>query len=653
MKAPQFYLILFFLIAHVTAVVAQTYIMGLDTFVTTCSGEFYDDGGPGNDYLPNGLHQLTFCPEENNSNIRISLPALFIEEGDLLCFYDGMNTTAPLLICSDQVLYGLGFTVQGSMANPSGCITAVFESDANGNGFGWEGSISCIEDCQPILPAIGLSEPALSNLGTLDLCPGDTMTLNGTATYPQNGLGYTQSDELTHFKWIFGDGNFAEGDTVHHVYESSGGYLLQLIATDTAGCTNTFSLHQRVQVSEYPAFFTSEDTTTYCPGDTISLLGGTENNPVEQAIVSAYNPGMTFLYSDGQNQQLFLPDGNGTSYTGTVNVNSFPPGSTIINGNELQGICLDLEHSYAGDLDIEIICPNGQSAYMINYGTSSIGSTNFGEPWATGSVDVEQMDSTQGIPYTYCFSMINNDFGTLNSEAGNFIYTYTTVPNAEGEQYTYEDHYFPAGTYLPATPLTALEGCPLNGAWTIRVQDNLYQDNGWLFLWNINFFLNTLPAFSADISSTQWLPSSSTLYVDSTALIAIADTVNQMTFRFEATNAFGCRSEETITIPIQQADEAPCGVATRVKEPRSNDQQFLLYPNPAQTEVQISFPEALKSNGLLRLTNAQGSLIRHIGLPEGTTEYTLDLQGLAPGYYVLSSQAYSGRFAARPLVIAK
>ena len=119
------------------------------------------------------------------------------------------------------------------------------------------------------------------------------------------------------------------------------------------------------------------------------------------------------------------------------------------------------------------------------------------------------MDSTQGIPYTYCFSMINNDFGTLNSEAGNFIYTYTTVPNAEGEQYTYEDHYFPAGTYLPATPLTALEGCPLNGAWTIRVQDNLYQDNGWLFLWNINFFLNTLPAFSADISSTQWLPSSS------------------------------------------------------------------------------------------------------------------------------------------------
>ena len=636
------------------AVFSQSYILGGDTLVTTCTGVFFDNGGQHGNYLPNTNSQVTFCPDSENKNIRISLPALFIEEGDLLSFYDGATTSAPMLACSDDVLYGLGFTVQGSLANLSGCVTAVFESDSLNNGPGWQGTISCIKDCQPILPEILLSKPTPSPGGSIDLCVGDTITLKGGAQYPQNGAAYSQSDEMTQFEWRFGDGGHASGDSVRYAYPSSGGFFIQLTATDTNGCQNTSLLHQLVHVAEPPSFTIIEDTSSFCPGDTITLLGGVGSSPENNEIVSAYSDSLSFLSSYGQSQSLFLPDGNGISYIAIADVNSFPPGSTVINGNEMEGICFELEHSYAGDLDIEIICPSGQSVHLLDYGNASVGSTNFGEPWATGGVDSQSMDSTQGVPYSYCFSMIDNNFGTLDSEAGNHLYTYTTVPNAEGTTHTYSDSYFPSGTYLPHDSLTGLEGCPLNGEWTIRVQDNLSQDNGWLHLWSINFFSNTVPAFSAPVNHTQWLQGEGVIYSDSETLMAIADTVDQMRFVFEATNVFNCRSKQEIDIPIWDLDDAPCEeiVSTAKEEVQIiTPPEITIFPNPAQQELTVAFSTPTKEPLQISLINLQGRQLKLLSIPTGQRLQRIDLSGIAAGYYLVQTSNPAGVYHTQPLII--
>ncbi|MDB4655263.1 SprB repeat-containing protein, partial [Flavobacteriales bacterium] len=56
---------------------------------------------------------------------------------------------------------------------------------------------------------------------------------------------------------------------------------------------------------------------------------------------------------------LFLPDGNGDTYTTSISVTGFPANGTLASASDFQSVCLNMEHSYLGDLDIQLSCPNG------------------------------------------------------------------------------------------------------------------------------------------------------------------------------------------------------------------------------------------------------------------------------------------------------
>ena len=45
----------------------------------------------------------------------------------------------------------------------------------------------------------------------------------------------------------------------------------------------------------------------------------------------------------------------------------------------------------------------------------------------------------------------------------------------------------PAGDYQSDQSLDAFLGCPLNGSWTIRVEDRWGIDNGFIFSWTVKF----------------------------------------------------------------------------------------------------------------------------------------------------------------------
>ena len=78
-----------------------------------------------------------------------------------------------------------------------------------------------------------------------------------------------------------------------------------------------------------------------------------------------------------------------------------------------------------------------------------------------------------GEGWEYCFSSAYNDLGPLTSNLDSII-----PANNFGNGNPSMDSSW---TYQPESSFNELVGCPLNGDWTIFVQDNLGVDDGWIF----------------------------------------------------------------------------------------------------------------------------------------------------------------------------
>lgn len=189
----------------------------------------------------------------------------------------------------------------------------------------------------------------------------------------------------------------------------------------------------------------------------------------------------------------FLPDGSGAVYTSTLSISGFNPGQTLNSLSEIQNICLNMEHSYMGDLSMVLIAPGGQSVQLKD--AYDGGSTDLGEPIATGPVDGSASSTLTdpGVGYDYCFNATPM-YGTMGSMAYTFQRTFTDL-----QGHTYTDYYLPAGSYTPQGNLSNLIGTPLNGNWVVQVTDHMYLDNGYIFNWSISFIGN-LPDTVVELS---------------------------------------------------------------------------------------------------------------------------------------------------------
>lgn len=176
----------------------------------------------------------------------------------------------------------------------------------------------------------------------------------------------------------------------------------------------------------------------------------------------------------------FLPDGSGATYDAPLVISGFNPGQTITNVSQIQQICLTMEHSYLGDLQILVESPSGQTIVLKQQNGGS--SCDLGEPIATGPIDGSASSTLTdpGSGYEYCFNA-SPVYGTMVQEAFNFTRNYT---DAQGHSYT--DTYLPAGSYTSFESFTNLIGSDMNGTWTVHVTDQYFLDNGYIFNWYIS-----------------------------------------------------------------------------------------------------------------------------------------------------------------------
>ncbi len=124
-------------------IVGDHYLMGNQTY-TTCTGKFYDDGGPVYHYSSDQHSVTTFLPALPGHRVRLDFEAFDLEsstgcEKDYLKIYDGPSASSPLIgkWCGSD---SPGSIVAGASGGP---LTVEFVSNRFTTGQGWVANISC------------------------------------------------------------------------------------------------------------------------------------------------------------------------------------------------------------------------------------------------------------------------------------------------------------------------------------------------------------------------------------------------------------------------------------------------------------------------------------------------------------------------------
>jgi subtilisin-like proprotein convertase family protein len=164
------------------------------------------------------------------------------------------------------------------------------------------------------------------------------------------------------------------------------------------------------------------------------------------------------------NEPDLLPDGNGVEYAIPFVISDYPEGSTVAEAGGAILICATMEHSYLGDLDLWVTCPDG-TRWALHYfdRTDNITRQLLGEG---------DMNTTTADPaYQYCWRV----------DAPRTFKEYVNQTNLA------VDESLPAGDYAPEDPLSVIADCVINGEWSLRVRDNFPVDNGSVAAWSVAF----------------------------------------------------------------------------------------------------------------------------------------------------------------------
>ncbi len=186
-----------------------------------CYGTLYDAGGPNSNYPDNTDASFTIQPA-NASQVTLTISDFDIEAGsgstcdyDYIAFYDGANTSAPLI---NDTYYCNTTGNPGTITSTGGAITIEFHSDQAVNMSGFQIDWECVQEEAP--PQADFSAQNTS-------CTGRIQFTDQSLSLP------------TGWNWDFGDGNTSDEQNPEHVYATAGNYTASLEVSNAYGTDNT------------------------------------------------------------------------------------------------------------------------------------------------------------------------------------------------------------------------------------------------------------------------------------------------------------------------------------------------------------------------------------------------------------------------------
>lgn len=545
---------------------------------------------------------------------------LFIYDGPIHTDANGRITTYELLRCNNNLNPQNQTTIFATPANTSGKLSLRFKTNGDGNsGKGFLIVASCREKCETILPVIdsifyktrngviidsGYARTVIQvdtnwnhdstnySLDTqwfkgMHLCLGEGIIFKAHGNYT-NYYGNHPNDESSTFEWNFGNGDDSTGIDLTYVpatYRDLDCYDITLKITDYTGCKSTVMESVRLRISQNP-IKTIYDLNTMCTTDSVIVNIGYEGSGA--TITMQY---LEFAKAKSRtiDCKTFIPDGKGQNcpqqdkdqcFSAPITFDDFPAGRTVQSPEDICSICINLEHSFLGDIGGRIICPTNQLAvlwygstnrdpllpssdpdtleirYGIHRGTYNGSGRYLGIPYG-GSSDYtwdgkcgtvggnsycDSICNMYGVGFDYCFSL-NANYTNINGHAcdepatESDYFCYYNGNDTSIQNYSFDPcppPYALAGQaantssfstrlpskhgdgtgwdyYIPASDLSNLVGCPLNGEWKIQLCDDWPQDNGWIFSWSLDFCGISAGGgceYQVGIDSVIWTPDS-------------------------------------------------------------------------------------------------------------------------------------------------
>ncbi|NNC84408.1 MAG: PKD domain-containing protein [Flavobacteriales bacterium] len=530
-----FLLTFLLLLTQIVILGQEEYAIADGETVTTCFGTFVDDGTEGP--YSGAEHTFTICPDVPGDVVQIYFIGFDLQtspnpnNSDVLNIYQGDDTSAPYAgsYFGDDLA---GLTITGSTSNLTGCLTFEFISPTNNTGgnAGWIGNISCTTPCDAPTQNSTIQTPAppVAGLDSVSICIGDEVTFSGSGSSAAPGFTIGQ------YIWNFDDGSESDtlsGITASHTFNEAGEFLVSLTVEDNNGCQSLNVTPLQIIVSTLPDVQIDYPNET-CIGETITL-GATAEGVTWTALPPQVVAGETYLADD-----------LGFDFESTLTFDFFEPDATLENCDDLLQININMVHSYLGDLEMIIECPDGTSVVLHEFGSGG-GGTYLGEANDPGVAP--------GVGYDYGWSPLS----TMGFFYENSNWTSVSYTNADGDAET--NNIVNPGIYQSQEDLCDLVGCPLNGTWTFIVTDNLGIDDGYIFEWGIDLNPELFPGVTT--FTPIWGQGADSSAWDAGQFItSISDDANTITveptepgtydYTYTTSNDFGCSYDTTVTITV-------------------------------------------------------------------------------------------------------
>lgn len=368
--------------------------------------------------------------------------------------------------------------------------------------------------CIPPDPAYTCFPPSPARL-----CQGGSIDLDASTSNASPGHSVVQ--------WVWRVGATTDTSvtpTTTITFPDPGLHKVTLVAIDDNGCASEESTPTHVLVSALPDFSGTLVPQTACEGQNIALNAIAVQPPMIGNAVACTAP----------DNGVPLPDNGSAPTTSTLQV-AGQSNSLLTDIADLGDICMEIEHSYLGDLVLTVACPNGQSVVLHQQGG---GSTFLGD-----ANDDDNQVPVLGGCFQYCFGLAP-EHGTLVQSIGN------TIPVSQGNA-------LPAGRYTSVQPLELLLGCPLNGTWTFSSTDMMGSDNGYLCGWCISFgeqpdssFMDQGPVLGSSADSSFWSGVGVTNAPGQPGAANLSAQPGPHSITYSVTDSYGCTHEALFPIEV-------------------------------------------------------------------------------------------------------